>query len=103
MLNTISPADAASERMRSGLGTWFFGGGTVLLLPVPDGSQGTGMPFARPACLPGFGAQADGQVELTRQQRTSTVQNDHLTRNATRIGYIKGGAPLGPHPARDPV
>lgn len=118
MLNTISPADAASERMRSGLGTWFIGGSTTvpshladrmaILLPVPDGTQGIAMPFARPRSrkpvyLLGYGAQAACQVELARQQHTSKVQNAHLTLIATRIAYTKGGAPQGPHPARDPV
>ena len=121
MMNTISPADAAFERMRSGLGTCFIGGGTAvrrhltdrmaILLPVPDWAQGIAMPFARPQSrktvyLPGYGAQAGAKArpaEIARQQRTSKVQNAHLTHVATRLSYIKGGAPLGPHPARNPV
>jgi hypothetical protein len=70
------------------------------------------MPLARPwarsaAVGLGYDAQAAGQAELARQQRTSNVQNAHTTRIAARISAVrfsaKGGGPLGPHPARDPV
>jgi hypothetical protein len=61
------------------------------------------MPWARPRPRStvfglGYDAQAAGQAELARQQRTTKVSYAHLTRNA-----IKGGGYSGPHPARDPV
>jgi hypothetical protein len=122
MLNLITPADAAQARMRSCMGTGLAGGGTpvpgeladrlAVQLPVPWCAQGIAMPFARPRAhkavyLLGYRAKAAGQVELARQQRTSNVQNAHTTRIAARISAVrfsaKGGGPLGPHPARDPV
>ena len=121
MLSLITPANAVPARMRSLLGAWLDGGSTsvhcdlargLVVLPVPDGAQGIAMPFARPqarkaADLPGYGAQAAGQVELARQQRNRNVQNSYTTRIATRTGAIvfsaKDGGHLGPLPPRDPV
>jgi hypothetical protein len=111
MLSLISPNDATC------MGTWLGGGSTPvpcdladrqLVLPVPDGAQGTGMPFARPQArkadyLPGFGAQAGSQAESAPQQHDSNAQIAYTkTRIAARF-IAKGGGHLGSHPPREPV
>jgi hypothetical protein len=115
MLTPNSLAEVAPARTRSGMGTCLACGELPVprdqirelpalpMAPIASAKQGTSMPFARPQArkdvfLFGSDAQAAGQVDLTRQQRTSNVKYAHTTRIAT-----KGGGSLGPHPARDPV
>jgi|HubBroStandDraft_1064217.scaffolds.fasta_scaffold62305_1 hypothetical protein len=74
----------------------------VLANPVL-GNAVVALPFARPrprtaAYLFGNDAQAAGQAELARQQRTSNLKYAYTTRTA-----IQSGGSQGPHPARDPV
>jgi hypothetical protein len=108
---SVSLADETSARTRFRLGAGPACGSTPVLrhvgrtvvLPTGGESKGTAMPLARPwarsaAVGLGYDAQAAGQAELARQQRTSKVNYAHLTRTA-----IKGGGYSGPHPGRDPV
>jgi len=72
-------------------------------LPAAGHGAGTAKPLPRPqarnaAFLLGHDAQAAGQAEFARQQRTSNDTYAYLT----RIAAFGGGA-WGPHPARDPV
>ena len=109
MLNTMSPADAASVRTRSGAGALLLSAGPATPRDRAEMAAARWTAAApvvavlRPqarceAALIGTNAQAAAKAAIANQQSTSQKYAHPTTRPAAF-----GGGALGPHSARDPV